>query len=239
MQQYQLDKNITDHINLLCPVALNKVRSYRDGNLMLLNFSVIDSKGEQLFSISAEMSRYASDGDSIMEAVNDPEMGNFDAFELANFLYYHAQKNNWYPDLSKEELQKKFNQNLVDAVLAYYSATTVLAMQNIIENLDFFSLQTKEEFEIRNRAMIQGRDDLEKRLVETVKEANEQNSEEAKMHAYVTFSLIKNAAVLVPQDWGEEMQKDFKENMPEYSAWFKEEYQRMFCHFSEKNGLEI
>lgn len=122
-------------------VRLNKTRSYRDGNLMYLNYEIIDRWEKLIFSIDLCLLNDVKEFDDYLICMKK-NMAKLNGFRYNMCIYNHMLINKWF-DVSK------FNEDGINESLMEYILKGVVEQSYMIyRELDFYSLQTKEEFEI-------------------------------------------------------------------------------------------
>ena len=138
-----MDKHITKNLNLDKIVRFNPVRSYREGNLMTLNYSIIDNQEEFIYSISFEANRN-DDDNTIDKIVSDYK---YDSNEIAFKLCIHCNSHDWFSLLDFMGLEKKINRpSFIQEFVNYIGEDMIFQIINDVKDIDFFSLQTKEEY---------------------------------------------------------------------------------------------
>ena len=232
-----LDKTIAKQFDLMVPVCFNSARSYRDGNLMWLNFSVVDKEKEHVFAIAGEFCRGNISEETIVDILNDPEMHNFDDMdELAFKLYSFALNHEWYPKLKYTEVSDKIDDTTVALLFNYLSVSIPAAIKAFIDrNLDFFSLQTKEEYEKKEAIINASSEKLKGKIMDLFETRKD---EDMRMGVYVASQIFHGAA-MVPLDWGKEMDKELEKNTPGYVSWISDTNLEMIYRFPEETGIYL
>lgn len=163
----KLDKHITRNIDLHDLIALNHSRSYRDGNLMHLNYIIIDKACEPIFSIEFDCDRYVSKED-IMNIICAYQFGKKD---LSYKLFVHASNRDWFPRLDVMALSKKLDKpNIAKDFINYIGLELFRQISRDVEELDFFSLQTKEEYNVHAKKIDELMADTKGLLLQKVRE---------------------------------------------------------------------
>lgn len=141
----RLDRHVIENIDTDRVVAINKYRSYRDGDLMHLNFVILDKQYTSIFSIEVDTNRYA-DSDEISMAVAGYD---FDFECISNKLYIHAKNREWFGSMDAVKVMNKLNDTQMGiSFIGYIGFELLRQASELVESLDFFSLQTKEEYEV-------------------------------------------------------------------------------------------
>lgn len=164
-----LDKNIINHLNLNQIVKLDNTRSYREGDLMYLTFEIIDKNEDSILSFVFESDRFAkTDLMSVADCVNNSKDGhNFNVqYSLCKILFW-ALANNLYPNLSVEEVKNRLADVSVFGNFILYMAQDLFSqVASIVKHLDFFSLQTKEEYAEDEKLVDEYLDSLKKNMLD-------------------------------------------------------------------------
>lgn len=139
-------KIIKKNIDLNKIVILNKSRSYREGNLMCLNFSIIDKYGNQIFSIVSEFIKNTDDPVTIASAISE-SFKNFDDKDYQTILRNHIYSSNWCKPMKLKKICDSIqNLTLPVAFLSYTLEELIIQIYDYIKIIDFYSLQTKEDY---------------------------------------------------------------------------------------------
>lgn len=139
-------KIIKKNIDLNKIVILNKSRSYREGNLMCLNFSIIDKYGNQIFSIVSEFIKNTDDPVTIASAISE-SFKNFDDKDYQTILRNHIYSSNWCKPMKLKKICDSIqNLTLPVAFLSYTLEKLIIQIYDYIKIIDFYSLQTKEDY---------------------------------------------------------------------------------------------
>lgn len=163
----KLDKHITRNIDLHDLIALNHYRSYRDGNLMHLNYIIIDKDCEPIFSIEFDCDRYVSKED-IMNIICSYQ---FSKKYVSYKLFVHASNRDWFPRLDVMQLSKKLDKpTIVKDFTNYIGLELFRQISKDVEELDIFSLQTKEEYELHAKKINELMADTKGLLLQKVRE---------------------------------------------------------------------
>ena len=164
-----LDKNITNHLNLNKIVKLDNTRSYREGNLMYLTFEIIDKNEDAILSFVFESGRFVKvDLMSVADCVNNSKDGhNFNVqYSLCKILFW-ALANNLYPNLSTVEVKNRLaDVNVFGDFIIYMAQDLFTQVGDIVKHLDFFSLQTKEEYIEDEKIVDEYLDSLKKNMLD-------------------------------------------------------------------------
>lgn len=139
-------KIIKKNIDLNKIVILNKSRSYREGNLMCLNFSIIDKYGNQIFSIVSEFIKNTDNPVTIASAISE-SFKNFDDKDYQTILRNHIYSSNWCKPMKLKKICDSIqNLTLPVAFLSYTLEELIIQIYDYIKIIDFYSLQTKEDY---------------------------------------------------------------------------------------------
>ena len=141
------EKVFKKNINLYDLVRLNKTRSYRDGNIMYLNYEIVDNQDKLIFSINACISSGVNCIEDYIKSFKEC-INSFNSLQYNVGLYNHMIINKWvkgrdvkklYDSLSDEEIVYSF----LEFSLEYI---TIQAYKLYME-VDLYSLQTKEKYD--------------------------------------------------------------------------------------------
>lgn len=139
-------KIIKKNIDLNKVVILNKSRSYREGNLMCLNFSIIDKYGNQIFSIAPEFIKNTNEPVAVASAISE-SFKNFDDKDYQTILRNHIYSSNWCKPMKLKKICDSIqNLTLPMAFLSYTLEEVIIQIYDYLKLIDFYSLQTKEEY---------------------------------------------------------------------------------------------
>lgn len=134
------------NIDLDNVVRLNRTRSYRDGNLMYLNYEIIDNQDKLIFSINACIPSYVNCIEDYIRSFKEC-IKFFNGLQYNVGLYNHMIINEWvkghdikrlYDSLSDEEIVYSF--------LDYALKNITIQAFKLYMEVDLFSLQTKEDY---------------------------------------------------------------------------------------------
>lgn len=145
----KLDKNIIKSVNLNKIVKLDDARSYREGNLMNLTFEVVDKDENGIFSFVFESDRFVNtELTNIADTINQSKDGkNFSISNCLCKMFIWSCENGVYPKSEVFTTMSKFKKSSIFYdFMEYVSYDLFSQVGTIIDNLDFFSLQTKEEY---------------------------------------------------------------------------------------------
>lgn len=122
-------------------VRLNKTRSYRDGNLMYLNYEIIDRWEKLIFSIDLCLLNDVKEFDDYLIYIKN-NIAKLNSIRYNMNIYNHMIVNRWF-DRNKYK-DGEINESLIEYILKGLVEQSYM----IYRELDFYSLQTKEKFEI-------------------------------------------------------------------------------------------
>ena len=129
------------NIDLDNVVRLNKTRSYRDGNLMYLNYEIIDRWEKLIFSFDLCILNDIKEFDEYLIYIKN-NIAKLNSIRYNMSIYNHMIVNKWFD--RNEYKDGEINESLIEYILKGVVEQSYM----IYRELDFYSLQTKEEFEI-------------------------------------------------------------------------------------------
>lgn len=141
------EKLFKKNIDLYDLVRLNKTRSYRDGNLMYLNYEIVDNYDKLIFSINTCIPSGINSIEEFLKSFKD-SIKSLNSLQYNVGLYNHMIINKWvsgrdvkrlYDSLGEEELVYSF----LEFTLKYL---TIQAYKIYME-VDLYSLQAKEKYD--------------------------------------------------------------------------------------------
>lgn len=144
-----LDKNIINFLNLNKIVKLDNTRSYREGNLMYLTFEIIDKNEDAILSFVFESDRFVNTKLlNIRNIINESKDGhNFVVATCVYKMLLWVIRSKSYSNLNIFEIKDKLKDgHCFYDFMEYISDDLFIQVGNIINNLDFFSLQEKEDY---------------------------------------------------------------------------------------------
>lgn len=217
-----MDKHITKNINLNNLVRMNPKRSYREGNLMQLNYQIIDAEGAFIFSISFDTDRFAND-EEIDRVVSKYKYEiNYLAFKLC----IHANNRGWFSLLDMYGICKKFaNPTSMQEFIDYIGEYMIAQVVEDVHNLDFFSLQTKEEYEVHYKKIEEFIADTRGLLLQKANEKKYGDLNEL-------MNCIADEEIPLNTYWGEYLAEELADQ--DYLDWINERQLELTIYISDE-----
>lgn len=129
-------------------VSINKTRSYRDGNLMMLNFVISDRKNQPIFSINSELGRSNKYTPTTMTKAMGEDLIHTYIYERQYMLFLSAYSGKWFGNAPAEKVMNYMREDeLYEDFLTFFYRQMIIQMIECTDKLDFFSLQKKEEYD--------------------------------------------------------------------------------------------
>ncbi len=144
-----LDIKIINQLKLNSILKLNDIRSYRDGDSLFLNFEVIDKNRVPIFSFAYSCNRFDSNEfiNVRRNILNSKKGRNFNTRECACKIGLWSMEVMLYPGYDEGKPNTKLGKpEVFNDFMSYIFDEMCLQVSNIINHLDFFSLQTKEDY---------------------------------------------------------------------------------------------
>ena len=216
-----LSKGYRKHINLDEVLAFNFVRSYREGNIGHLNFVVVDNRKMPIFSFNLEIN-HLSNGEynGFSNAVEDTRTISYKLFTC-------AQNGNWFPSYDVYKLQELFiDEDSVKIFLNVISSKMHKQLKEYLDVLDFFSLQTKEDYLIDYHEIEKYIFDIKKTYMQYLEEQNYFMIDRI-------FDFITSSQVVVLDDCDKDTLKKWK-SKGAYMVWLMERQKEMIITYNNE-----
>lgn len=129
-------------------VSINKTRSYRDGNLMMLNFVISDRKNQPIFSLNGELGRSNKYSPTTMTKAIGEDLIHTYIYERQYMMFLAAYSGKWFGNAPAEKVVNCMREDgLYEDFLKFFYKQMITQMIECTNKLDFFSLQKKEEYD--------------------------------------------------------------------------------------------
>lgn len=154
------EKVFKKNINLYDLVRLNKTRSYRDGNLMYLNYEIVDNQDKLIFSINTCIPSAINSIDDYLKSFKD-SIKSLNSLQYNVGLYNHMIINKWVSGRDVKRLYDSLaDEGLVFSFLEFTLKHLTIQAYELYMEVDFYSLQTKKEYDYEELRIKESADNI-------------------------------------------------------------------------------
>lgn len=140
------DKVFKKNINLYDLVRLNRTRSYRDGNLMYLNYEIVDNQDKLIFSINTCIPSGVNCIEDYIKSFKEC-IKSLNSLQYNVGLYNHMIINKWVKGREIKRLYDSLgDEEIVYSLLEFTLKYITIQAYKLYMEVDLYSLQTKEEY---------------------------------------------------------------------------------------------
>ena len=141
------EKLFKKNINLYDLVRLNKTRSYRDGNLMYLNYEIVDNHDKLIFSINTCIPSGINSIEDYIKCFKE-SIKSLNSLQYNVGLYNHMIINKWVSGRDVNRLYDSLNEEeLVYSFLKFTLKYLTIQSYKLYMEVDLYMLQTKREYD--------------------------------------------------------------------------------------------
>ena len=185
---------------------------------MTLNYSIIDDEENFIYSISFEADRNDSN-DAIYKIVSEYK---YDGPTIAFKLCIHCNSNNWFSLLDFMGLEKKINRpSFMQEFIDYIGNDMIFQIVSDVRNIDFFSLQTKEEYLAHEKKIDKFINDTRGLINQKVKQKKFDESE-------ALVRAIAEEKISLNKYWENYLKEELEDQR--YLDWLNERQQEMIMN---------
>ena len=225
-----LDIQLKKHLNLDHVVVLDMRRSYRDGNLMWLNFEIIDEDTNPIMSFVYEGVRGESTKiNEIVDRTNKSNDGKNFHVPSSTFKLQSAAANYWFKNDKKAN---SINYKTFADFMHCITRQLFEQVKIIIDNLDFFCLQVKKDY-LKDKALV------DEYINYWIKKTFDSIDNEDLDEAIGIFLSIHYSSAPLDDYWEERFKKLNISSTDRRAYWCFERSQEMFFFLSDEQAKKL
>lgn len=134
-------------------INYNKERSYNSGKYSIVNLELADKDNKLILSFDLKVKREKIDVDYVCDLLRECDILNGNALGYKKFILF-AISNEWFPNMESNDVAAYITENnIYHDLVAEYSLPILNNIMHILEGIDYASLQSKEDYNKKERAI--------------------------------------------------------------------------------------
>lgn len=134
-------------------ISYNRERSYNSGKYSVVNLELVDKDNKLILSFDLKVKRERIGVDYVCDLLKSCDILNGNELGYKKFILF-AISNNWFPGMESNEVASYIIENAVyHDLVVEYSLPILNNIMHILEEMDYSTLQSKEEFNKKERAI--------------------------------------------------------------------------------------